>query len=158
MRAVKYPTWLAVATVVIAGPVLAIAQSPVGTAFTYQGQLKEAGTPYDGSALCEFSLWDDPNSTNPNDLVAGPIELAVIADNGLFTAQLDFGENVFTGEARWLEVAVFGGNLNPIWHCFNFHPGTGSAHRPGLSARIIPLPVDGFVIWSAAISAEVEVV
>jgi hypothetical protein len=34
--------------------------APVGTAFTYQGQLKNTGSPVNGNTNMAFSLWDDP--------------------------------------------------------------------------------------------------
>ena len=49
------------------------AQTPAGTAFTYQGQLKQAGTPFTGPADFEFSLWNHPDSSDPSALVAGPL-------------------------------------------------------------------------------------
>jgi len=83
------------------------AQTPVGTAFTYQGQLKQAGVPVDNTADFEFTLWDDPNSTDPGNLVAGPLAADnVDVEGGLFTVVLDFGSGIFTGDARWLEIAV----------------------------------------------------
>ncbi|UCF35191.1 MAG: hypothetical protein JSV78_07775 [Phycisphaerales bacterium] len=92
---------------VLAAPALLHAQTPVGTAFTYQGQIKQAGEPLDDTADFEFSLWNDPNSVDPGDQV-GPTVAAdnVSVDNGLFTVILDFGASIFTGDARWLEIAV----------------------------------------------------
>jgi hypothetical protein len=105
MRASRIATCSLVAELLV--PSILLAQTPAGTAFTYQGQLRQSGTPVSGSADFQFSLWDDPNSADPNDQVGSTLsELNVDVDNGLFAVKLDFGASVFTGEARWLEVAV----------------------------------------------------
>jgi len=86
---------------------------PVGTAFTYQGQLKEAGVPVNETCNFEFTLWDDPTSTDASHQVGpsivfhdingrGPVEV----NDGLFTVELDFGQGVFDGHKRWLGVGV----------------------------------------------------
>lgn len=88
------------------------AQSPVGTAFTYQGQLKEADLPANGSYDLSFSLWDaTTGGTQCGSAVARP---GVQVADGLFTVELDFGANCFaTNEARWVEVRVNGTVLIP---------------------------------------------
>lgn len=79
------------------------AADQLGSAFTYQGQLKRSGGLFTGACDLRFGLWDaaadgaqqgDTQSFN-----------AVEVTNGLFTAELDFG-NQFTGDVRWLEVQV----------------------------------------------------
>ncbi len=80
------------------------ADVPLGTAFTYQGQLKQAGTPVNGPADMRFSLWDAGAGGHPVGAVNE--RLAVPIQNGLFTATLDFGPPAFMGQARWLEIAV----------------------------------------------------
>ncbi len=61
--------------------------SLVGTAFTYQGQLKDAGSPANGQYDMRFTLFDDLGV-----LVAGPICVDnVECVDGLFTVQIDFG-------------------------------------------------------------------
>jgi hypothetical protein len=102
--------WVEVLFVLLAASA-AQAQTPLGTAFTYQGQLKQAGAPYNVPANFEFRLWD---------AVAGgtQIGLAVVANgvpvtNGLFTVTLDFGAGAFAGDARWLEIQVNGTPLAP---------------------------------------------
>ncbi len=78
------------------------------TAFTYQGQLKNAGVPANGNFDLSFTLWDDPTAGN---LIAGPIDqLSVPVANGLFTSELDFGP-VFGGAPLWLEISV---NATPL--------------------------------------------
>ena len=82
----------------------ASAQTPVGTAFQYQGRLTDGGSPTNGQYDLEFALYEDSGGTSP---VAGPvaIEDKQVA-NGLFSAQLDFGAGTFTGNARWLKIGV----------------------------------------------------
>jgi hypothetical protein len=86
---------------------------PAGTAFTYQGQLKDADGLITGQVNLEFSLWNDPNSTDPNDQVGLMLPVTANVDRGLFTTVLDFGSDAFTGEARWLNIVVEGSPLSP---------------------------------------------
>lgn len=82
---------------------LAAAQTPLGTAFTYQGQLKKGGLPYDGPADLRFRLFDAPSGGTQ---VGGDVsQLATTVTQGVFNATLDFGA-VFDGNAKWLEVSV----------------------------------------------------
>ena len=88
-----------------AAPVGTDAPTPLGTAFTYQGQLIKDGVPANGSCDMRFILYDAGVGGNQ----VGPIleKLAVIVTGGLFTVpDLDFGGGVFAGDRRWLEVAV----------------------------------------------------
>jgi len=76
----------------------------MGTAFTYQGRLIDANSAANGLYDFQFKLFDDPCTGS---LIAGPVNepnLDVI--DGYFTAALDFGANVFAGDARWLEIGV----------------------------------------------------
>jgi hypothetical protein len=83
---------------------------PVGTAFTYQGQLKEGGVPVDGAYDFTFGLCSTPDG--PCDLAPPRVLDDLPVNDGLFTAELDFGAGVFTGDALWLEVAVRPGGSN----------------------------------------------
>jgi len=77
----------------------------LGTAFTYQGRLADAGNPANGVYDLRFTIYDSTNS--PGTVIAGPLtNAATSVSNGLFTATLDFGASVFDGNARWLEIAV----------------------------------------------------
>ncbi len=75
---------------------------PAGTAFTYQGQLNSAGVPVNANCDFQFSLWDDADAGAQ---VGATLAPTLNVANGLFTATLDFGDQ-FTGDARWLEIAV----------------------------------------------------
>ena len=52
----------------------------------------------------QFSVWDalSGGASLGSDLT----HTNVTVSNGLFTVQIDFGANVFSGDARWLEIAV----------------------------------------------------
>ena len=76
-------------------------QEPLTTAFTYQGQLTENGTPANGVFDFQFRLFA---STNTIGLPLGTVLVNdATATNGLFTVALDFGVSPFSGPARWLE-------------------------------------------------------
>lgn len=79
-------------------------QAPLGTAFTYQGQLTSGGTPVTGTCDFQFRLFDAPDGTGQVGSVLDRTGVQVA--NGLFTVQLDFGASAFDGSARYLEVSV----------------------------------------------------
>jgi trimeric autotransporter adhesin len=77
---------------------------PIGTMFTYQGQLIDTNVPGPATGLYDFrfSLFGDPNGV----LNLGQLPPATIGvTNGLFIAPLNFGV-VFTGDRRWLQIEV----------------------------------------------------
>ena len=83
--------------------------APMGTAFTYQGGLNDAGNPADGLYDALFVLRDSPEG--PNEVGIIGIQNFDVFD-GYFTVELDFGSNVFDGTERWLEVYVRPGDFN----------------------------------------------
>jgi len=88
----------------LATPVGLVASAPLGTAFTYQGQLLQGSSPATGSYALRFTLFDAVTNGNT---VAGPItNNAVVVANGLLTVVVDFGAPVFNGNAGWLEIAA----------------------------------------------------
>ncbi len=86
-----------------APPATRLLASPVGTAFTYQGRLIKDGNPVNKTCDFTFGLYDVETGGTPID---GALLSSVGVSNGLFTVQLDFGADAFTGEARWLGIAV----------------------------------------------------
>lgn len=81
------------------------AQGPLGTAFTYQGQLKQDGKVVNGTCAMRFGLW---TAATGGTLIGSLLERpGVVVTEGLFTvADLDFGAGAFNGTARWLEISV----------------------------------------------------
>jgi hypothetical protein len=83
----------------------------MGTAFTYQGRLTDAGGPVDDDCDFEFSLWDEAGSGEPpsggTQIGTTQAHTGVAVTGGLFTIpDLDFGSAALTGDARWLQIAV----------------------------------------------------
>ena len=76
----------------------------LGTAFTYQGQLKQSGSPVNSTADFQFLLWDALSGGSQVGSTASASNVTI--SSGMFTVQIDFGSNVFDGNARWLEIGV----------------------------------------------------
>ncbi len=93
-----------VLVVLFATSAATFAQAPLGTAITYQGQLKSGGQPVNGRETFRFELYD---AATAGHLIGTTTASNVDVANGLFTVALDFGAGAFSGEARWLEVAVY---------------------------------------------------
>ncbi|MHC4619210.1 MAG: tail fiber domain-containing protein [Planctomycetota bacterium] len=104
----KIVTILVLALGVVLGSPNVSEAAPMGTAFTYQGQLNEDGTPADGLYDFEFQLYDAPSDGNQLGSTIEVSDFDVI--DGYFTAELDFGSDVFDGDARWLEITVAHGD------------------------------------------------
>ena len=88
---------LLVATWVICVPT-ALAQ--VGSAFTYQGQLVQSGEPANGSYDFQFLLYSQESGGTP--WVGNTQERTLVVTDGIFTTELDFPAEPFTGANRWL--------------------------------------------------------
>jgi len=75
--------------------------------FTYQGQLRNSGRPLSGLIDGRFSLWLSPESEDPaNQIGFARVLESIDVVNGLFAADLDFGQDAFNGNARWLQIEV----------------------------------------------------
>jgi len=79
-------------------------ETPLGTGFTYQGKLNQAGVPHTGACDFQFILWDA--AEGGNQISTTQTETGVALSEGLFTVDLDFGSTAFWGNARWLQIAV----------------------------------------------------
>ncbi len=128
-------------TCVVAGSLSIVAaspaQTPLGPGFVYQGRLNLNGSPVNGPADFEFSLWADPTSQNPGTWLTGAqVMNAVPVANGLFTVTLNAGGELggvnnfaaFDGTERWLEIHV------------RFPAGSGTFATLTPRQRIAPAP------------------
>ncbi len=89
---------------VLAGRGRAAPDAALGTAFTYQGRLEAGGLPVTRACDFQFGLWDAPAGGSPIGSTVTATNVPV--DEGLFTTAVDFGVGAFTGDGRWLALAV----------------------------------------------------
>lgn len=91
-----------VMTALLAGGIVSVRAQ--GTAFTYQGRLRDNTIPAVGVFDLRFALYDVPSG---GPAVGSPVTANDVAvTNGLFCVVLDFGVNAFTGAERWLETSL----------------------------------------------------
>ncbi len=98
---------ISVGVVTAQGPTPQAARMPstsLGTAFTYQGQLKNNGAPVNTTCDFQFGLWDA--STLGAQVGTTQTVSSVVVTNGLFTTPIDFGAGAFESSARFLAMAV----------------------------------------------------
>jgi len=86
------------------------ASTALSTGFTYQGQLAKGGSLVNEACDFQFSLWDGAGSGSPPSggtqvSSTQPVSNTNVT-SGLFTVRLDFGSSAFTGDARYLQIAV----------------------------------------------------
>lgn len=94
-----------VLTALLAGST-ALAQTPLDTAFSYQGRLTVGGGAPTGIYDLQFDVFEVPTGSAPVAPTVFRDDVAVT--NGLFTVSLDFGAT-FAGNKRWLEASVLAG-------------------------------------------------
>jgi len=84
---------------------------PMSTAFTYQGRLMDVNSPADGLYDFRFELFDGPNTIDSNQ-IGGTVDINDLdIIDGYFTVELDFGSDVFDGDASWLQISVRPGEI-----------------------------------------------
>lgn len=104
MKAKKMLTILALALGLMVWQVEVSEAEPMGTAWTYQGRLIDANEAAEGLYDFQFKLFNDPCTGAQQGSTVDVNDLDVI--DGYFTLELDFGSDVFDGDARWLETTV----------------------------------------------------
>ncbi len=80
------------------------------TTFTYQGSLKDGGSPASGGYSMAFRLYSAATGGSPlATYSAGSVQV----NDGVFSADVDFGSFYFNGADRWIEVVIGGTTLSP---------------------------------------------
>jgi hypothetical protein len=91
---------------------LAVALSQTST-FTYQGYLRNGGSPASNTFNMTFRLFAVASGGAALQSFPAAGSTPVIVANGLFTQPLTFNTAHFDGNARWLEIVVNGTTLSP---------------------------------------------
>ncbi len=79
------------------------AQTPLGSEFTYQGELQVSSAPANELYDFEFFIYDALTLGNQTGtMLVEDVEVT----NGVFNVTLDFGTNAFAGDKVWLEITV----------------------------------------------------
>lgn len=108
---VRFSVLLVLVASVCVSPAMAeeppiVAQARLGTGFTYQGRLLDGGAGANGSYDLLFRLYDGADPATAAQ-ISTDLELEdVDVSGGLFTVEVDFHANPFTGDERWLQVSV----------------------------------------------------
>ncbi|MCA9294495.1 MAG: hypothetical protein KDA20_11850, partial [Phycisphaerales bacterium] len=79
--------------------------------FSFQGRISSGGLPVTGSLPMTFSIWDSPFAGNQ--IGSSLVFAGIPIEKGVFTTQLDFGVDIYTGSPRWLDIVVNGQALTP---------------------------------------------
>jgi len=95
-----FPALMLVVLMQAASSVLA---GPLGTGFTYQGQLTSGGSPANGNFDIEFALYISASGGTAVDTVDVS---GITVGEGLVNAAVDFTDVPFNGQALWVEVRV----------------------------------------------------
>jgi hypothetical protein len=118
MNRKKSFSWLIILVALgIGAAPIRLAAIPVGTAITYQGRFTDGGSPANGAYDFEFKLYDDAAAGTQVGSTLAKDDIGVT--DGYFTTTLDFGSGIFTGDARWLQIAVRAGASTGTYTALN---------------------------------------
>lgn len=119
----------------------------VSSTFSYQGVLKESGTPVTGNRQMIFRLYADDGCI---DMVGIPTTYTVAVANGLFQVDLLVDQADFNGQALWLETDVGGISvgcqvIQAVPYALSLRPGAIIGPAPYGTAGITALSASGTV-------------
>jgi hypothetical protein len=149
--------------------------APMGTAWSYQGRLMDAGVPADGLYDFQFRLFDDPCTGTQQGSTIDVNDIDVF--DGHFTIELDFGADTFDGSARWLQVEIRPGTstepndyvtLSPLQKLipvpYSLHAKTVSAPlqliaegSPGTAVLSVGSTVEGVAVGASSPDGDIAV-
>ncbi len=158
MERIKVVAILVLALSLMACPTKVSGQVPLGTAFTYQGQLMDKNKPADGLYDFQFKLYDG-NDPNTDSQLGSPIDINDLdVLDGHFMVELNFGSGIFDGNAVWLETRIvespMGSDPCTLSPLLELTPTPYAMYAatvpPAIAGGIIPN--GGIIMWSGSIA------
>ncbi len=114
--------------------------SAVASTISYQGVLKENGSPVTGSRNMIFRLYLDDACTTQvgSNIDAGSVQM----NDGLFDVDLPVNSDDFNGQGLWLEAEVGGTKIGceeiqPAPYALSLRPGAKVVGAPGLTGNLL---------------------
>jgi hypothetical protein len=115
---------------------------PMDPSFTYQGRLTYKSAAIDGPADLSFKLYD--SATAGHTVGQAIVVSGYPVDKGLVAIDLNFGQNAFGAQQRWIEISVNGVTLSPR---LALRPAPVAAYalsgNPGPAGPIGPMGIPG---------------
>jgi hypothetical protein len=106
----------------------------VNSEISYQGVLKESGSPVTGNRDMKFRAYSDETCTTQvgNEIVKNDVKIV----EGLFSVELNVNQNNFNGQGLWMEVEVGGTKIGcqeilPVPYALSLRPGARIEGPPG---------------------------
>lgn len=128
--------------------VTVVGEVGIAPAFTYQGHLMDTNVSADGLYDLKFRLYDVSNGGTQQGTTIATEDVDVI--DGYFTVELDFGTDVFGGDARWLEVGVrpgaSTGSFTTLSPRTELTPMPYALYAASTGGILVPLEVNGSVV------------
>jgi hypothetical protein len=125
---------------------MALAQ---GTAFSYHGRLDDGASAASGVFDFRFGVYNAFSGGTQQGATIS--QSAVTISNGLFSASLDFGNGVFTGAQRWLEISVRTNGAGAFTILSPRQPLTATPYS--ITAGAVTGPINGNQIAAGTIAA-----
>jgi hypothetical protein len=124
----------------------------LGSAFTFQGQLTQNGTPSDGTV----DLAVEPfGSVNGSDSLAPVLVLEdVPVAEGLFTVDIDFGPGFFVGDAVWLQIGVREGDQTGAFEPLSPRQELTATPHAQLAQAVAINGIDGDAVADGTLGAD----
>ncbi|MFO7742674.1 MAG: hypothetical protein R6X31_10225 [Anaerolineae bacterium] len=127
----------------------------VNSRISYQGVLEENGSPVNGARDITFNFYTNDSCSGVAVYITTENDVPVT--DGLFSVDVDIGQNYFHGQGLWLEVEVDGTEIGceeilPVPYALSLRPGATIAGIPtGWTGSVLSVDMSGAYPAASAI-------